>query len=105
MLDLLFELKQETADPAKVQQTFKDIALFERDVAYCKLQTPPGINRLEGSDRADAADSYRSMWSSMMRTLLDLEQAVSDKKPDEIKRLIAQIEQIENQGHVEFISR
>jgi hypothetical protein len=103
MLDLDFAVKKEYADPGNIDQTLRDIALFERDVAYCKLHLAPSVNKLQGEDKITETDSYRVMMSSMMRTLLDLEDAVHDKKMDDAKKLLATIDEIEEQGHAEFI--
>jgi len=103
MLDLLADLKKESADPASMNQTLRDLAEFERDVAICKLYTPPSVNRLSGDEKASAIDDYRIMMSDMMRAALDMEDAVSDRKPDQIKKLLKRIDDTEEQGHVEFI--
>jgi hypothetical protein len=103
MLDILFDLKNEAADPAEADQTLNDIAKFERDVAYCKLHTPPGVNQLAAGERRVELASYQVIMSNLMRTLLDLEDAVRDRKPDQIKKLLKQIDQIEEQGHAEFV--
>jgi len=103
MLDILFDLKNEAADPAEADQTLNDIAKFERDVAYCKLHTPPGVNQLAAGERRVELASYQVIMSNLMRTLLDLEDAVRDRKPDQIKKLLKQIDQIEEQRHAEFV--
>jgi hypothetical protein len=103
MLDLDFDVKKDYADPANMNQTLREIAFFERDVAYCKLHLAPSVNKLDGDDKVTETDSYRVMMSSMMRTLLDLEDAVHDKKFDDAKKLLATIDEIEEQGHAEFI--
>jgi hypothetical protein len=103
LLDVIFNLKGEAADPASASQTLKDLAFFERDVAICKLHFPPGLNRLSGADKADAADSYRSMMSGLLRVGLDMEEAVADGKTDDIKRLLKRVDEIEADGHAEFV--
>jgi hypothetical protein len=95
-------LKAEATDPAKIEQTLADLATFERDVAISKTQVPPTVNRQPADEKAKSMASYRSMMNGLTRTLLDLEDAVNDKKPDEIKKLLAQLDEIEKQGHAEF---
>lgn len=103
MLDVVFNLKNEAADPADIDLTMKDLATFERDVAICKLHMPPSIGRLTGDDKADEINSYRVMMSNLIRTSLDLEDAVTNKNTDQIKKLLARIDEIESQGHQEFV--
>jgi hypothetical protein len=103
LLDVIFNLKGEAIDPAYASQTLKDLAFFERDVAICKLHYPPSLNRLSGADKADEADSYRSMMSDLLRTGLDMEEAVADGKAEDIKRLLKRVDEIEADGHAEFV--
>jgi len=42
------------------------------------------------------------MMVGMLKTLIDLEEAVNDKKVDDIKKGIAQLEELQKQGHAEF---
>ena len=99
---MLTALKTDAPDPAKAEQALKDLATFERDVAICKLLVPSQINSMTGTAKTEALASYRSMMTGLTKTLLDLEDAVNDKKPDEAKKLIAQLEEIEKQGHEEL---
>jgi len=103
MLDVVYNLKNEFADPGNMDLTLRDLATFQRDVAVCKLHAPPAIGRLSGEERADELNSYRIMMSNLMRTSLDLEDAVTEKNVEQAKKLIAQIEEIENDGHQEFV--
>jgi hypothetical protein len=103
MLDILDVLKKETPDPANAEQSLKDLAAFERDVAICKLLTPPSIGRFKAEDRAGALDDYRIIWSNLMRAALDMEDAVKDNKPDQIKKLFEQVNESEAAGHDEFV--
>jgi hypothetical protein len=100
---MLIAIKAESTDATKIEQTLKDIATLERDVAISKLQTPPNVNRMANADdKAKATASYRTMMNGLTRTLLDLEDAVNDKKPDDIKKALTQLDVIEKQGHTEF---
>ncbi len=99
---MLRALKTEAADPAKAEQTLTDLITFQRDVAISKALVPPTVNRLPAAEKAKSLASYRAMMNGLTRTLLDLEDAVNDKKPDDIKKLLAQLDQIEKQGHAEF---
>jgi hypothetical protein len=100
---MLRAIKADAADPAKAETTLHNIAIMARDVAISKLQTPPWVARMAAADeKAKAMASYRSMMNGLTRTLLELEDAVNDKKPDAIKKAIAQLEEIEKAGHEEF---
>ena len=96
------DLKRVAADPAQAEQALKDCATFERDVSICKLLVPPQINRMSGDAKTEALTSYRSMMTGLVKTALDLEDAINAKKPDDIKKSIAQLEEIEKQGHTEL---
>jgi hypothetical protein len=99
---MLRALKAEASDPAKAEQTLTDLVNFQRDVAVSKAQLPPAMNRLPADQKAKSIASYRAMMNGLTRTLLDLEDAVNDKKPDEIKKLLAKLDEFEKQGHAEF---
>ena len=100
---MLQDLKRVAADPAQADQALRDIATMERDVAISKLLPPPSINRIaKAEDKAQALTSYRGMMNGITKTLLDLEDAINDKKPEEIKKLLGELGQIEKVGHQEF---
>jgi hypothetical protein len=101
MNNMLRAIKAEAADETKIEQTLKDLAQFERDVAIAKMQTP-STNKVEEAKKANAAADYRTAMTSIQRTLLDLEDAVAAKKADEVKKLIAKLDDIEKAGHAEF---
>lgn len=98
-------LTAEAGDFARREQTLRDIGLMERDVAIAKNSLPPLVNRQSGDEQARQIASYRSMMISMLRTLLDLEEAVADQKADEVKKILAQLEEIQQEGHKEFAPR
>jgi hypothetical protein len=103
MNGMLQALKKEAADPAQAEQALKDLAQFERDVSIAKMQIPPQINSIaDAKAKGDALTSYRALMSGLMKTALDLEDAVNAKKPDDVKKAIAQLEGIEKQGHTEL---
>jgi hypothetical protein len=95
-------LKADAVDDAKQEQALTDIATMLRDAAISKLQVPPRVSKLQGDEKTKAIASYRTMMSGLMRTLLDLEDAVTDKKADAVKKGFADIEEIMKQGHDEF---
>jgi hypothetical protein len=96
-------LKAEAADPTKIEQSLRDLATMQRDVTISKLQTPPSVNRLAGDKKAEAVTSYRTMMNGLLKALLDLEDAVTAKKADDIKKGFEEVDQIMKQGHAEFI--
>ena len=98
---MLTAIKAEAADPANIDKTLHDLAQFERDVSIAKMQTPP-VTRAKEKAPADATHDFRAAMSALQHTAIDLETAVTDKKPDDIKKLIAQLEDIQKQGHAEF---
>ena len=99
---MLQDLKKVAADPAQAEQALKDCATFERDVSICKLLVPPQINRMTGDAKTEALTSFRSMMTGLVKTALDLEDAINAKKPDDVKKCIAQLEETEKMGHTEL---
>jgi len=98
----LAKLKTESADPAQSEATLRDIVTFERDVAIAALNLPPMVTAMADAEKAKATEAYLGVMRGLMRTLLDLEDAVVAKKPDDIKKLIAKMEETEAKGHAEF---
>lgn len=100
---MLQDLKKVAADPAQAEQALKDCATFERDVAICKLLVPPQITRMtDAAAKAEALTSYRAMMTGLTKTALDLEDAINEKKPDDVKKYLAQLEETEKMGHTEL---
>jgi hypothetical protein len=92
-------LKRDGADPEKIEQNLRTLAQMQRDVAIAKMQNPPVQRITDPAKQATGAETFRLAMSSIQRTLLDLEDAVIAKKPDDIKRLIAKLDEIERNGH------
>jgi len=95
-------IKADAADPTKQEATIRNIDTMIRDVAIAKMQVPPTVRRLPADKQPEALKSYNSMMVGMLKTLLDLEEAVTDKKVDDIKKGITAIEELKKQGHAEF---
>ena len=95
-------IKTDAADPTKLEATVRNIDLMIRDVAIAKLLVPGTVRRLPADKQPEAIKSYHSMMVGMLKTLIDLEEAVNDKKVDDIKKGIAQLEELQKQGHAEF---
>ncbi len=87
------------ADFTNTQPTLRNIAQFERDVAICKMQNPPTV---AGEDAAKSAASFRSKMQIVMRTLVDLEDHVNDKKADDVKKDLTKLTDTMKEGHTEF---
>ena len=98
---MLTAIKKEAADPAQAEQALKDLATFERDVAISKTQTPP-TNNVDAAKKDHAAEDFRAAMTKLQHKLLDLEDAVVAKKTDDIKKIIADLDAIEMDGHAEF---
>ncbi len=98
---LVGQLKTDTADPTKSDQSLRELAQFERDVAIAKMQTPP-LNNVPADKKANAPTDFRTLLTSLQHTALDLEDAIVNKKPDDIKKDLDSFGDIEKQGHGEF---
>jgi hypothetical protein len=96
-------LKNEATDPAKLEQSLKDIAIMQRGAAISKTFLPPMVNRMSPDKKPAALESYRTMMVGLMKTLLNLEEAISSNKTDDIKKGLQQIEETMTKGHGEFI--
>jgi len=94
--------KRDAADPEKIDQTLKNLAQFERDVAIAKMQNPPSTVGLSEAVQKSGATDYRNAMTTLQRAALDLEDAVIAKKVDDIKKLIKVLDDTENVGHHEF---
>ena len=99
MQTMVLALKKDAADPDKIEQTLKTLAQLERDIAIAKMQRPP-VDRVPDAEKGLV--DYRTFMTVLQRTALDLEDAVVAKKPDEIKKLIAKFDELEQAGHDEF---
>ncbi len=96
-------LKAEASDPTKLDQSLRDVATMQRDVAISKLATPPVVNRMAAGDKkTEEAENYRKAMNGLLHTLLDLEDAIVAKNADDMKKGFDQVEQIMNAGHAEF---
>ena len=66
------------------------------------MNLPPIVNRMADDAKTKSTSDYRSMMNGLLHTLLDIEDAVTDNKPDDIKKGLAKVEEIMNEGHKEF---
>jgi hypothetical protein len=98
---MLTKIKQEATDDTKSEQTMKDLAQFERDVAIAKMQNPP-TGKVDADKKDKAPEDFRAAMTVLQHTLLDLEDAVAAKKPDDINKCIAKLSDTEKAGHAEF---
>jgi hypothetical protein len=95
-------LKSSATDPAKAADNLKAVSLLERDVTIAKSLLPPEVAKLSGDARKTAETNYRAMMISLLRTSLDLEEAIVDQKADEITKQVTGIGDLMKQGHKEF---
>lgn len=95
-------IKADAADPARQEATLRNIDTMIRDAAISKLFVPVPVEKLPAEKRPEAIKSYRAMMTGVIKTLLELEEAVLDKKPDAIKAGLAQLDELQKQGHAEF---
>jgi hypothetical protein len=96
-------IKADAADPTKQEAVVRNIDTMIRDVAIAKMQVPPTVRRLDAAKQPEALKSYNAMMVNLLKTLIDLEESVNDKKVDDIKKNIATIEEIQQKGHAEFM--
>ncbi len=96
-------LKTEVSDPAKVDAALRDIGLLQRDSAIAKAGVPGVVNALAGEEKTKKLAAYRVQMIGMMRTLLDLEEAVMNQKADDIKKCMAKLDEEEKGGHKDFL--
>lgn len=92
-------LKAEASDPTKSAQTLKDLAQFERDVAIAKTMPATPVN---GTDAAKGAVDFRNGMNTLLKTALDLEDAVANNKQDVITKDLQVFADTEKAGHAEF---
>lgn len=95
-------IKADAGNPARQEEALQSIYTFQRDIAISKMYLPKPVESLTGEAKTKAIASYRSMMAGMMRAAMDLEEAVMEKKADEVKACLAQLDELQKQGHAEF---
>lgn len=98
-------IKKAAADPAKYADALKAVAELEAASIQAKGLLPPYVDKLTGDAKQKAAEEYRTMIMGLIRTELDLEDALMNKKADDVKTGIASLEEIMKKGHEEFIPK
>ena len=101
MLRMVTAIKADSSDTSKNEQTLRNLAIFQRDVAISKTLNPP-IDRLAEADRPEGMAKFRAALNGLLKVSMELEDAINAKKPEEIKKLIAQLEEMERKGHEMF---
>lgn len=95
-------IKKDVKDEKQQARMLQLVAQFEKDVLTAKGIIPGRIARKTGDEKDKAIAEYRGMMSNVLRQALDLEDSISENKPDEALKVIDQIVEIEKQGHKEF---
>ncbi len=98
-------LKVEAADSEKMDQALKDVAVMERDAAISKTLLPPTVTRAADADKAAKGESYRVMMVDLMKSLMDLEDGIAGKNPENVKKSLDAVEGVMNKGHEAFIPK
>jgi len=96
-------IKADAGDPARQEAVIRNIDLMIRESAISKLGVPGAIRRMPAEKQAEAVKSYHAMMLSTIKTLVALEEAVVEKKAEEIKKCIEQLDELEKKGHAEFL--
>jgi hypothetical protein len=95
-------LSKEDVDPAQKDAALTDILLMQRDTAIAKTGIPGPVRRLSGDAKAKALGEYRALITKLLKTFLDLEDAIAAGNADTVKTLSEQVKQIEKDGHAQF---
>ena len=95
-------LKKQVKDETKRDANLKLIADFQKQVLIANGLLPEGVSRLSGDEKEKAVTSYRTMMLNLLRSALDLEEALVNKKYDDAEKEIATLLEIEKSGHKEF---
>jgi hypothetical protein len=95
-------LQKEAPDPAQKDAALTDVLLMQRDAAIAKTGIPANVRSLTGDDKAKKLGEYRADMTKLLKTFLDLEDAINTANADTIKTLSDQVKQLEKDGHAEF---
>ena len=95
-------VKTESIDPTKEEQALTDISTMERDVAIAKTHIPDKVQALTGDAKDKAIADYHATMLALLRKFTDLEQAVLDKKGNDAKPLLTDIDKLQAEGHKKF---
>lgn len=86
-------------DPAKDEQTLKAIAGFQSGAAASKSFVPHQIEELPEADRAKATAEYRAMLRDVLKTSIELEDAIVAGNRDAAKAALEKLHEMEEKGH------
>ncbi len=98
-------LKANAADPEKMEESIHSVETMERDAAVAKLNLPPMVQHLTGDEKAAKTADFRADITELQKALLSLEDAITAKNADDIKKGLDSLEAIMNKGHAEFIPK
>jgi hypothetical protein len=92
-------------DTSKTDDNLRSVAMMERDAAISKLSLPPMVRRANGDDKARETEAYRVAMTGLMKALMNVEDAIAAKNPEDIKKALAGVDDVMKKGHEEFIPK
>jgi hypothetical protein len=94
-------VKDNINQPGKDPTTLDALARFQGNAAIAKTMLPPHISKLPEAERPAAAIGYRKMMIEVLKTAIEIEEAVMAGDRDKAKGGLATLEQLETVGHGE----
>jgi len=95
-------LKKQIKDETNRDSSLKLIQEFQLNVLVAKTLTPPGLDKLTPEEKEKAITSYRTLMMNVLRTAIDLEQALLEKNFVQAEEELKTIHDLEDTGHKEF---
>lgn len=98
----LGKLQEQIADAAKRDENLRLINEVQRGVVAAKGQPlPPGVlqHAADAAAKTKASETYRKDLIAVMRTLLDLETAIAEEKPDAAKAHFDEVMKMADAAH------
>lgn len=99
------ELAKTIASAEKRDENLKWVFEMQRGCAASKASPLPGKVTRDlpaDADKAKAAESMRVHLTALMRTLLDLEDAIAAGKTEEAQAIFKKVSDLAEKGHTEF---
>lgn len=97
-----FKRLRRTVRRGQVEESLRLLQLMEQAAVTAKGELPPLVARLPEGERAAAGVAYRKQMCDLLRAFLDLEEAVLERRDDDVKALVDRIAALRDAGHERF---
>ena len=95
-------LRRELRDPANHPTALERVVVLQRAVLVCKSEQPPMTESLPGAERAAFVTAFRREMVTLLRGLLELEEALLDDNNEAAQAALRRVREMEDPGHERF---